>query len=202
MQILQIKNKFQISTYRNFNRSFICSSFIRNRNKYKSNYQIEKAVKQQKIFKIEKGIYSTNKNVHYLEVITKKYPNAIITGESAYYYHNLTDVIPDKIYLATKRNAVRIKDKRIKQVLVSDKLFDLGKEQLVFEGVYINIYDKEKMLIELIKNKSNISFDYYKEIILNYRNIVDELKNWKIEQYLENYNLEDYIFDIIKKEVF
>ena len=171
-------------------------------NKYKSNYQIEKAVKQQKIFKIEKGIYSTNKNVHYLEVITKKYPNAIITGESAYYYHNLTDVIPDKIYLATKRNAVRIKDKRIKQVLVSDKLFDLGKEKLLFEGVHINIYDKEKMLIELIKNKSNISFDYYKEIILNYRNIVDELKNWKIEQYLENYNLEDYIFDIIKKEVF
>ena len=146
-------------------------------NKYKSNYQIEKAVKQQKIFKIEKGIYSTNKNVHYLEVITKKYPNAIITGESAYYYHNLTDVIPDKIYLATKRNAVRIKDKRIKQVLVSDKLFALGKEQLLFEGVHINIYDKEKMLIELIKNKSNISFDYYKEIILNYRNIVDELKN-------------------------
>ena len=78
----------------------------------------------------------------------------------------------------------------------------MGKEQLLFEGVHINIYDKEKMLIELIKNKSNISFDYYKEIILNYRNIVDELKNWKIEQYLENYNLEDYIFDIIKKEVF
>ncbi len=171
-------------------------------NEYKSNYQIEKAVKQKKIFKIEKGIYSTSKDVHYLDIITKKYPNAIITGESAYYYHNLTDVIPDKIYLATKRNAVRIKDKRIKQVLVSDKLFDLGKEQLVFEGVYINIYDKEKMLIELIKNKSNISFDYYKEIILNYRNIVDELKNWKIEQYLENYSLEDHIFDIIKKEVF
>ena len=169
---------------------------------YKSNYQIEKAVNEQKIFKIEKGIYSDKKNVHYLEVITKKYPEAIITGESAYYYHNLTDVIPDRIYLATKREASRIRDKRIKQILVSDNLFELGKENTVFEGVSITIYNKEKMLIELIKNKSSIPFDYYKEIILNYRNIVDDLQNWKIEQYLENYSLEERILDIIKKEVF
>ena len=58
------------------------------------------------------------------------------------------------------------------------------------------------MLIELIKNKSNVSFDYYKEIIFNYRNIAEELQNWKIEQYLENYALEEHILEIIKKEVF
>lgn len=171
-------------------------------NIYKSNYQIEKAVREQKIFKIEKGIYSNKKNIHYLEIITKKYPEAIITGESAYYYHNLIDVIPDKLYLATKREATRIKDKRIKQILVSDNLFELGKENLIFEGVSINIYNKEKMLIELIKNKSNIPFDYYKEVILSYRKIVSELQNWKIESYLENYSLEEHIIDIIKKEVF
>ena len=171
-------------------------------NEYKSNYQIAKAVKEKKIFKIEKGIYSNIKNPHYLDIIMKKYPNAIITGESAYYYHNLTDVIPDKIYLATKRNALRIKDKRIKQIMVTDKLFALGKEQITYEGVTINIYDKEKMLIELIKNKSSIPFDYYKEVILNYRSIIDELKVWKIEEYLEKYSLENHIFDIIKKEVF
>ena len=171
-------------------------------NEYKSNYQVKKAVKEEKIFKIEKGIYSNKKNVHYLEVIAKKYPQAIITGESAYYYHNLTDVIPGKICLATKRNAVRIKDKRIKQFFVNDNLFELGKENIIFEGVSITIYNKEKMLIELIKNKKSISFDYYKEVILNYRNIVHDLQNWKIEQYLENYSQEERILNIIQKEVF
>ena len=58
------------------------------------------------------------------------------------------------------------------------------------------------MLIELIKNKKSIPFDYYKEVILNYRNIVDDLQNWKIEQYLENYSQGERIFDIIQKEVF
>lgn len=171
-------------------------------NKYKSNYQIEKAARKQEVFKIEKGIYSDKKNVHYLEIITKKYPHAIITGGSAYYYHGLTDVIPDKVYLGTKRNAVRINDDRVKQIFISDNLFELGKEKLNFEGVTINIYNKEKLLIELIKNKKNISFDYYKEIILNYRAISEELQNWKIEQYLENYALEERIFGIIQREVF
>lgn len=49
-------------------------------NTYKSNYQIEKAVKEQKNFKIEKGIYADRKNIHYLEVIIKRYPQAIIQG--------------------------------------------------------------------------------------------------------------------------
>ena len=170
--------------------------------KYKSNYQIEKAVRENKIFKIEKGIYSDKENVHYLEIIQKKYPNAIITGQTAYYYHNLTDVIPEKIFLATKRNASRIDDVKIRQLFVSDNLFDLGKDSLEVEGIVINIYNKEKMLIELIKNKNSIPFAYYKEIILNYRQIVNELQIWKIEEYLENYSLSDHIFDILQKEVF
>ncbi len=171
-------------------------------NTYKSNYQIEKAVKKQKIFKIEKGIYADRKNVHYLEVIVKKYPQAIITGQSAYYYHNLTDVIPDKIYLATKRNAVRINNSRIKQILVSDNLFELGKETLVYEGVTINIYNKERMLIDLAKNKNQLGYDLYKEIISNYRKLANSLDTQKIEEYLQYFVNGDKIFEIIQDVVF
>lgn len=171
-------------------------------NTYKSNYQIEKAVKEQKIFKIEKGIYADRKNVHYLEVIIKRYPQAIITGKSAYYYHNLTDVIPDKIYLSTKRNAVRINNNKIRQILVSDKLFELGKETLVYEGATINIYDKERMLIDLARNKNQIGYDLYKEIISNYRKLANSLDTQKIEEYLQYFVNGDKIFEIIQDEVF
>lgn len=171
-------------------------------NTYKSNYQIEKAVKEEKIFKIEKGIYADRKNVHYLEVIIKRYPEAIITGKSAYYYHNLTDVIPDKIYLSTKRNAVRINNNKIRQILVSDKLFELGKETLVYEGVTINIYDKERMLIDLARNKNQIGYDLYKEIISNYRKLANSLDTQKIEEYLQYFANGDKLFEIIQDEVF
>ena len=83
---------------------------------YKSDYEIKQLIKEGKIFKIERGIYSDNNNVNYLEVLTKKYPNAIFTLDSAFYYHNLTDVIPEKECLALKRNSTKISDNIVKVV--------------------------------------------------------------------------------------
>lgn len=170
--------------------------------KYKNNYQIEKAIKEQKIYKIEKNIYSDKKNINYLEFISKKYPNAIFTMDSAFYFYNLTDVIPTKIDLAIERNSSRIKDNKINQILTIKKLFDIGKIQFEVEGVTINIYDKERMLIELIRNKKKMAFDYYKEIIKNYRKNINNLDISKIEEYIEKFPHEEHIYEILQNEVF
>lgn len=58
------------------------------------------------------------------------------------------------------------------------------------------------MLIELIRNKSKFSFDYYKEIINNYREIADEIDMSLIADYLKNFINENNILDIIQREVF
>lgn len=171
-------------------------------NKYKSDYKIKKLVDEGKIIKVEKGIYSDNGNVNYLEILTKKYPDAVFTMNSAFYYHNLTDVIPDKEYLALKRDSTKISDDRIKVIYYQDKFFDIGKTTIKVNGVEINIYDKERMLIELIRNEKSIGFDYYKEIINNYREIKDELNIKKISEYISKYAIEDYLYDVIMKEVF
>lgn len=171
-------------------------------NKYKSDYKIKKLVDEGKIIKVEKGIYSDNGNVNYLEILTKKYPDAVFTMNSAFYYHNLTDVIPDKEYLALKRDSTKISDDRIKVIYYQDKFFDIGKTTIKVNGAEINIYDKERMLIELIRNEKSIGFDYYKEIINNYREIKDELNIKKISEYISKYAIEDYLYDVIMKEVF
>lgn len=170
--------------------------------KYKSDYQISKAIENKEIYQIEKNIYSDKNNINFLEVISKKYMNAIFTMDSAFYFHNLTDVIPSKITLATKRNALRIKDDKIIQVFTSEKLFEIGKTRMIVEGATINIYDKERMLIELIRNKNKIAFDYYKEIISNYRKMTNNLNINKIEEYIEKFPYEEHIYEILQKEVF
>ena len=136
------------------------------KNKY-STYQLNKAIKEKKMFKVDKGLYSDIEFVNPLDIINKKYPNAIFTSDSAYYFHDLTDVIPDYFYLATKRTDSRINDKNIKQVFIPNDLFELGKTQAEIENVKVNIYDEERMLVELIRKKNTIPFDYYKEIITN-----------------------------------
>lgn len=170
--------------------------------KYGSDYQIQKAVKDGILYKIESGIYSDKQNNHYLEIFVKKYPNAIISGDSAYYYHNLTDVIPKKIFMTTERTSGRFNDERISQSYSIDNYFNLGKTNIEFEGVKINIYDKERMLVELIKNKKNISYDYYKEIIDNYRKVEDELDVYKLQEYANAYSNSEKIMATIQDEVY
>ena len=170
--------------------------------KYKSDYEIKKLIQEGKIFKIEKGIYSDKKDVNYLEIISKKYPNAIFTMDSAFYYHNLTDVIPEKEHLALKRDSTKISDSRIKVVYYQDKFFDIGKSTLNINGVEVKVYDKERMLIELIRNRKSIGFDYYKEIIANYREIKETLNTKKIAEYISNFAIENHLYDVIMKEVF
>lgn len=169
---------------------------------HKSDYEIKKLIEDGKIFKIEKGLYSDSQNINYLEVLNKKYPNAIFTMDSAFYYHNLTDVIPEKECLALRRNSTKINDERIKVTYYQDKFFEIGRSTLQVNGVNIQIYDKERMLIELIRNRKTIGFDYYKEIIGNYREIKDTLNTKKIAEYISKFAIEDYLYDVIMKEVF
>ena len=52
---------------------------------YGSDYPLQKALSDQKLYKVEKGIYSSEKYASDLAVVSLKYPNAVFTDESAYY---------------------------------------------------------------------------------------------------------------------
>lgn len=145
------------------------------RNQFGTDYRIQNLLKSEKLFKVHEGIYSTEKYSSPYEFISLKHPDAIFTMDSAFYAHGLTDEIPDIYHLATRREATRIKDERIKQYFMKDSIFELGKTEIEFQGEKIKVYNQERMLIELIRNKSKIPLDNYKEIIGNYRNRVYEM---------------------------
>ena len=168
-----------------------------------SNYHIKKALSDRKLHKITNGIYSDMPNVHPLAVITKKYPYAIFTMDSAFYYHGLTDVIPQKMYLAVKRTTSRrYNNPEIIYIYTLDRYLSLGKAEKTYEGVSINIYNKERMLIELVRNKRSMGYDYYKEIVASYRKIINKLDVLNIEEYSASFEKEEYIFRTILEEVF
>ncbi len=170
--------------------------------KYKTDYKLKKALDNKEIYKIENGLYSDYPNSNYLKKITKKYPYAIISGISAYYFYGLTDVIPEKITVCTRRNSTNINDNEIKQIRMIDKLYNLGIVKYDYVGTTINIYNKERLLIDLARNKNRIGFDLYKEIVSNYRKIVDELDMSLIEDYLNYFNDGNRIYQILMSEVF
>lgn len=171
---------------------------------YGSDYQLKKALRDGKIYKIEKGIYSDCKYVSEMEILQLKYPSAIFTMESAFYYYSLTDVIPDEYVLATDRDAAKIGDKkmRIRQCFYASKILDIGKVKMEYQGTEIMIYDMERMLVELVRNRNNLPFDYYKEIIAAYRKRVELLDVEKIQDYAVFFPASERIMDAIQLEVF
>lgn len=169
--------------------------------KYGTDYKIKKSVKDGELFVMEKGIYSDKRYVSELEIISKKYPNAILTLNSAFYYYGLTDTIPSFYHVATPKNARRISDVRVKQIYENSKAFDMGKTIINYDGIDILIYDKERLLVELIRNKHKFSFDLYKELINNYRKIIHELDISVITEYVYELPKKNMVMEIIRREV-
>lgn len=66
--------------------------------------------------KSKKASTQTKKYVSDLEVFTVQYPKAVFTMNSAFYYHGLTDTIPDCYYVKTTRGAAQIVDSNVKQI--------------------------------------------------------------------------------------
>ena len=128
---------------------------------YGNQYQLSQALAQQKVYKIEEGIYSTDKYVSEVVTVMKKYPKAVLTGEYAFYFHGLTDIVPEKYDIATPSKSARLKDDRIRQIYVRDDIFSLGIEEKEVTGGIIRIYDKERMLIELLRNMICIKRFFY-----------------------------------------
>jgi len=148
-----------------------------------SEYKLTRAMADGKIFKQEEGVYSTERYVPELGVIMKKYPKAILAGEYAFFSHGLTDVIPEKYDLATPSKAAKMVDSRVHQIYVKDDVFLLGIEEKDIDGVKVRIYDKERMLIELLRSKNAMPYDLYKEIIFRYREMIENLEIWRIQEY-------------------
>ena len=144
---------------------------------YGSDYQLKKALLDQKLYKVEKGIYSSEKYASELAVVSLKYPNSVFTDESAYYYHDLTESF------------------------ISNEVFDHGIIDMSYNNAVIRIYSRERMLIELMRFRSRYPYDYYKEIVLNYRRIIYDLDFWKVEEYAALFANGDNIMKIIGTEV-
>ena len=170
--------------------------------KYGTDYQIQKMVDNGDLFCIGKAVYSNNQDVPFAAVLTFKYPNAIITMHNAFYLHGLTDVIPDGYDLATDRDAAKIHENNVKQYFVPGYFLRQGVEQVNLKGYEVPIYNRERMLIELIRYKSKLPLDYYKEILLNYRKIMPSLNVQHIQDLALESPKSGKVLETLQMEVF
>lgn len=61
--------------------------------------------------------------------------------------------------------------------------FELGRTTIDYDGISMPIYNRESLLIELIRNKRKFAFDLYKELILGYCDIIRTLDIEMVSDY-------------------
>lgn len=149
-------------------------------------YGIAKAVRGGELIKVGHGLYCDDKpELSELEIICARYPRAVLTGESAYSYHGLSDYVPERYSFATPLNAHRILNPKVRQSFMECAMAAIGIEEFKTKYGTVRIYDKERMLIELFRLKSRLSPDYFREIVNSYRDLakLDSIDFRKLSSY-------------------
>jgi hypothetical protein len=167
-----------------------------------SRYQIRKALAEKRLFVMRRGFYSDETPLRDEAALSLFYPGVIFTLNSAFFLYDLTDALPDFFYVSSQRNSLRITDPDIKQSFQDKAIFSLGDSSLATPTGVVRIYDKERLLIELIRFQSRFPYDYYKEIIRNYRDTSSSLDPNKIARYTSHFKNGEKILRRILKEVF
>ena len=111
-------------------------------------------------------------------------------------------MIPDEYHIATDKHSIYLSDNRIHQYYLSSDILSIGVTTMTRRDATFNIYDRERMLIELLRYKNKLPFDYYKEILGNYRNLIYELDIERIQEYAATFPKAKMIRETLNSEVF
>ena len=177
-------------------------SFAECKRKFGSPYQIDKAIADGCLCKLHVGVYSDTGEENELEIVQWRHPHAVLTLDSAYFYHDLTDSVPEFYYMATDRGARRIADPLVKQCYLPSGTAGIGVTTIDYCGDKVRTFDLERLLVETARLKRKLAPDLYKEVVLSFRRRAGELEAYKIADYLAHFAKRDAIEKIIYEEVF
>ncbi len=152
---------------------------------------VETSIAKGKYKKISHGLYTDGDLfISEMEQLFARYPRATLTMQSAFEYYQLSNYIPDKYFIVTPYNAHRIDNDKVIQSYMDENLTKIGREKIDTEFGYVYIFDKERMLIELFRNKNKLPRDYFLEIVSSYRILksMGVISFYKVSEYCKSFN--------------
>lgn len=149
-----------------------------------SRHRLRKMLETGELHKHSRNLYCRKSDrPSALAAIFKRYPRSIATGMTALYLHGLVDMPPDLVDIATKRGGTKISDPAIRQHFIPDEWLDVGSSHVMHDGESMPAYDRERMLLELMRSRNKIPYDIYREAVRSYRKAADSLDIYKLEDY-------------------
>ena len=165
---------------------------------------LTKLVKEGKIERISRGVYA-KKNVLVDEfvVLQSKSKNAIYSNTTALYLYGFSNRIPIKydITINNGYNGTLQKDNNVNLFYTKKELLDLGVINYKLDsGNIIRVYDLDKTICDIIKNKKKLDSELFNKAIREY--FYSKKKNTlKLYEYAKKMNIYNKVrdtFEVLK----
>ena len=133
---------------------------------------LTRLVKENKIERVSRGIYvKKNELIDDFVVLQSKSKNAIFSNATALYLHGYSNRIPIKYDITVKNgyNGRLQKSSNVNLFYTKRELFELGLINYKLDsGNIIRVYDLDKTICDIIKNKKKIDAEIFNKAIKDY----------------------------------
>ena len=162
-------------------------------------YFLTKLLDRKQINRISRGYYGlvNYSTDEYYKIISMS-EKAIFSMNTALYLHNLSDRAPlvfDVTVPYYYGGSLR-KNKNVNLHFVKDSVLNLGKIEIISPfGMKIKVYDKERTICDIVKNRNNMDMEIFSKALKNYvknsnknlRKLMKYAKELKIEKKMKEY---------------
>ncbi len=173
------------------NGGYITTKELKNNNI--NRYFLTKMVERKQIIRISRGYYGlVNYNVDEYYKIISMSEKAIFSMNTALYLHNLSDRTPLVFDVTVPHyygGSLR-KNKNVNLYFVNNSVLELGKIEMISPfGMKIQVYDKERTICDIVKNRNNMDMEIFSKAIKNYTKSSDKNLN-KLMKYSKKLKIE------------
>lgn len=165
---------------------------------------LTKLVKKEKIERVSRGVYiDKNTLADDFVILQCKSRNAVFSNTTALYLHGFSNRIPIKydITINSGYNGSLQKDKNVNLFYTKKELLNLGIINYKLDsGVYIKVYDLDKTICDIIKNKKKIDAEIFNKAIREYF-YSKEKNTLKLYEYAKKMNIYNKVrntFEVLK----
>ena len=132
-------------------------------------YQIMNLVKKGFLYRVRKGLYRLHNEIDdEFHIYQKNNSYIVYSNETALYLHNLTDRFPNPLSVTTK-SGYHVRNKKLKVYYVKEEFLDNNVVILNSpQGTPIYVYDIERTICDIVKNKNRMDPQVYIQGLQNY----------------------------------
>ena len=125
-------------------------------------YQIKKMVDENVLSRLKYGLYGLNEELEDEFFLNQNNNSFIIySNETALYLHNLTDRYPNPLSVTTK-SGYHLRNKKLKLYYVKEELLYHNVIEIISpQGNPVYVYDIERTICDIVKNKNRIDQQVY-----------------------------------------